>query len=498
MQQSFKEWWAAIRNTSTPLVVIESHDELATITAIKGITFEQQIPSPMWQWDCAVGYSAMSQAAEVSEPKLEGIEQIEDALIQVRESERIPPSSILCYQWRSEFWSSPTCRQALINLRNTFKVKRKTAVVIVTYGQIIPEDVRVHCITYRELLPDQETLGEIADQAHKTAQRNDTTIEDMEEEKREQVIAILKGMNAFQAEQQSYLSLRKGVGVDTERLQASKIDLINQTPGLMCWQGGESFSDVVGLTGIQSYLEELCTGKVPVRLVIWIDEIEKALAGAEGDTSGVSQDFMGALLSHLVDSEAMALLLFGQPGTGKSLVAKATGNLAQCLTIRLDLGAVKSSLVGESEARLRKVLAIEQAISEVGHTLWLCTCNGVRNLPSELRSRFLKEFFYDFPTPESQRAMWQFYIDKYQLSDAMPVIQGQWTGREIQRACREAWQLSKPLSKTMESIIPVAVSGFEAALNRQKEAHLRYLDAQRIGVYRMPGQSDEGRAVNLN
>ncbi len=494
---SLKEFWSAVRLRATPLIIIESHDEIATYKNLLEYSNESGIV-PVWSWDCARGYQACNELAEGFDQPLSGCEQVEDMLLELDKPERIPARAVIICHWRNEYWQSPQCRQALINLRERFKRKMQALTIIMPFGSEIPSDVRVHVLTHQEALPDQIELGEIAEKATESARSVDTSIPHLEGPQKDHVTAILKGMSAFQAEQQAFMALRREVGIDSNILQQSKIELINSTPGLTCWQGGETFQQVIGLAGIQTYLERLINGRTPVRLVMWVDEVEKAVAGADGDTSGISQDYMGTLLSHLQDTRARGILLFGQPGTGKSLVAKATGSLASCLTIRLDLGACKSSLVGESEARLRKALAIEQAISEPESTLWLFTCNGVKNLPSELRSRFRKEYFYDFPGMQAQQALWQFYIDKFELDCEIPQLQSLWTGREIERACREAWELNIPLNDAMEGIIPVAVASWESALNRRKEAHLRYLDAQQLGVYRMPSENDQGRMMAFN
>ena len=57
------------------------------------------------------------------------------------------------------------------------------------------------------------------------------------------------------------------------------------------------------------------------------------------------------------------VLAVGVPGTGKSLAAKCIGTALNVPTIRLDLGAMFASLVGESERRMREALAMADAIA---------------------------------------------------------------------------------------------------------------------------------------
>jgi ATP-dependent 26S proteasome regulatory subunit len=63
------------------------------------------------------------------------------------------------------------------------------------------------------------------------------------------------------------------------------------------------------------------------------------------------------------------VMLVGVPGNGKSLSAKAFGTALEIPTLKLDVGSLFNSLVGESEAKTRDALALAEAISPC--VLWL-------------------------------------------------------------------------------------------------------------------------------
>lgn len=63
------------------------------------------------------------------------------------------------------------------------------------------------------------------------------------------------------------------------------------------------------------------------------------------------------------------ILLLGIPGTGKSLIAKSIGNLWQFPLLRLDMGKIFGSYVGESERNIREALKIAETISP--SILWI-------------------------------------------------------------------------------------------------------------------------------
>ena len=132
-------------------------------------------------------------------------------------------------------------------------------------------------------------------------------------------------------------------------------------------------------------------------------------------------------------------LLVGVPGCGKSLTAKAIATAWGIPLLRLDLGALKSKFVGESESNLRKVFKVIEAIGRCvvwldeiekalqgatsgssdggvssdalggilswmqdrqGEAFVIATANDVTSLPPELlrKGRFDEIFFVDLPT----------------------------------------------------------------------------------------------------
>ena len=140
-----------------------------------------------------------------------------------------------------------------------------------------------------------------------------------------------------------------------------------------------------------------------------------------------------------------SMLLVGIPGCGKSLVCKTVSSILNWPLVRLDIGSLKNSLVGESEKRMREATKVIEAIGEAvvwldelekqfagihssGHTdggttsgmfshwltwmqetsapvLIMATANDVSGMPPEfLRAgRFDKLWFVDLPTLSERR-----------------------------------------------------------------------------------------------
>ena len=252
--------------------------------------------------------------------------------------------------------------------------------------------------------------------------------------------------------------------------------------GLSVWRGGETFDDLGGLSNVKSFLHAVLAGVDPPRVIVFIDEIEKAFAGNGTDLSGVKTEMTGTILTYMQDREADGMVLTGPPGAAKSAVAKATGNTAGIPTIAFDLAAMESSLVGASTDRLRTALKIIDAVSQ-GRMLFIATCNSIASLPPELRQRFtLGTFFFDLPTEEEREIIWQIYFKKYGVTGELPNDEG-WTGAEIKECCRKAHRLSMTLTQAAKYIVPVSRSAAEQVKALRQMASGKFISASTPGVY---------------
>ncbi|MDP8162364.1 AAA family ATPase [Pasteurella skyensis] len=148
------------------------------------------------------------------------------------------------------------------------------------------------------------------------------------------------------------------------------------------------------------------------------------------------------------------ILLLGIPGTGKSLTAKAVGNLWNFPLLRLDMGKIFGGIVGESEHNIREALNIAETIapsilwideiekglsglsssgsSDGGTTsrvlgtflTWMqekskpvfvvATANDISQLPPELlrKGRVDEIFFVDLPTKNEREEIIKIHLSK--------------------------------------------------------------------------------------
>ena len=291
----------------------------------------------------------------------------------------------------------------------------------------------------------------------------------------------LTGLSTFAAVQATALSLTK-TGLDLESLRARKRQQISETPGLAVYTGQERFADLGGLHNAKRLFTAVVNGRRKPGGIVFVDEIEKAMAGS-GDTSGVSQSILGYLLSYMQDQQATGSIFIGPPGAAKSALGKAIGAEGDIPTIALDLGGIKGSLVGESEGRMRRALAVITAVTG-GRPMFVATCNSISVLPPELRRRFtLGTMFFDLPPAEERDVIWRLYLAKYDLPDQeLPESDG-WTGAEIKQCCDLADRLGMTIIQSSGFVVPVSTSAREPIQRLRQEASGRYLSASYQGVY---------------
>jgi hypothetical protein len=179
--------------------------------------------------------------------------------------------------------------------------------------------------------------------------------------------------------------------------------------------------------------------------------------------------------------------LIGIPGTGKSLSAKLLAGLWKMPLLRLDVGALFGSLLGESESNMRQAIQLAETVSPcilwidemekafagssaaAGHLssgaasrvfgtflTWMqehtspvfvfATANEVEGLPPELMGRFERTFFLDLPTDAERRQIFAIHLKKageafparrFGLEELTTRSEGL-VGREIERVVREA------------------------------------------------------------
>lgn len=493
--ETFTATFRMARKVGTSLMGINTADPAATIERLV-TTSAATVPVVVWDacrgWRPAnePGKEAIREALRGSDPSatVNPIECLSDW------APNLPRTAILCLVHAHRYLSDGTASgaafvQALWNLRDAYKRDLRT-VVLLAPQITLPGELVGDVFLMDEPLADDLSLAAIVTQ--RVAQ---VTKAPPGQATLERAVDALRGLAAFPAEQATAMATTEA-GLDLETLWERKRRMISATPGLTVWRGGDTLDDVGGCEQVKRYITMKAQGRQPFRAVVFIDEGEKMLAGATngaGDSSGVSQDFLGVMLTQMQDWNdrgSSGMLFVGPPGAAKSMVAKAAGASFGVPTIQLDAGGMKASLVGESEARIRQAMKVIDAVGG-GRVLVIMTCNKVVSLPPELRRRFTAgTFYFDLPDAAEQAVIWRGYMAKYGLKKQPLPPAKAWTGAEIKQACVLAWDLGLPLRETPGYIVPVAVSAAEDIRGLRRQADRRFLSASRPGLYEAAASDD--------
>jgi len=399
------------------------------------------------------------------------------------------------------FLSNESVQQAICNLREPLK-QNHCILVLLTPEEVsfqsgptvikgLPTSIKEDVLILEEAnFCDEEILTELKSF---TDSYRGQEIYNLMLEKEDKTIELLRGFTPFQTEQLIALSLSKDKGIDLEYLAAERLKLIQGTGGLNLYKRKETFSDIQGCDNVKQFLGRILKNETrSPKAIVFIDEIEKALAGIAGDLSGVSQDYLGQMLSWMQDKNVAGMLFVGPPGTAKSALAKIAGNEGQIPSLIFDLGSLRGSLVGESEKNLRKALKMINTISQE-RILLIATSNNIDILPPELKRRFnLGTFFFDLPSAQERRAIWDEYIKKFNLTiDEFTLdsnLDNNWTGAEIRNCCDIANRLQCSLEEASKFIVPVYKFDKPKIDSLRAKAHDKYISASYSGTYKYQGK----------
>jgi len=178
------------------------------------------------------------------------------------------------------------------------------------------------------------------------------------------------------------------------------------------------------------------------------------------------------------------VIMTGVAGTGKSLAAKAVATHWKIPLLRMDVGKIMGSLVGQSEQRMRD--ALKHAASCAPCVLWIdemekglsgtqssgstdggttarvfgtlltwmqecdkdvvvvATANDVSQLPPELIRRFNETFFVDLPLEDEREEILRIHLNKRKRDpetfDIKAIVEAtvDYTGAEIEKIVKEA------------------------------------------------------------
>ncbi len=463
---------------------IQSHEHDNALAEIAKLCRDQK-----WRlatWDIASGLQIPGQNAPADAGS--------DPLAAIRSINALAAensSAILVLANFHKFLNSPEIIQALAKQISTGKQNRTFIVVLSPIVQIPIELEKLFCLV-EHALPDRAQLEQIARQ---TA----TEPGELNEEQLPRILDAAAGMTRYEAEGAFSLCLVRQRPLDAPADWSPRLDpdvvfnlkaqAVAKSGLAKVYRGTESIDGLGGLTQVKYHLG-LCA----------------SVAG---------------------EDQPKGLVLVGQPGVGKSHIAKAAGKILGRPVIMASLSKLKGSLVGDTGANTRRLLAIVRAIGKCVVVLdegnqqlgggaerhetteemiaelltylndqqdafFILTANEIASLPDAFTrpGRFDGVYFVDLPGAKQREAIWSICLRKYNLdaSQARPPCEN-WTGAEIDQCCKNARMYRMPLVEAVQFLVPICIRQADKIEARRQWAHNACLDAEKPGYFINPGST---------
>jgi len=397
-------------------------------------------------------------------------------------------SAILVLINGHRFLQSPEIMQALANQISQGKANRTFIVILAPLVAIPTELEKLFCLV-EHALPDRAQLEQIARGVA-------TEPGELDEEQLPRILDAAAGMTRYEAEGAYALCLvrqRPAAApaawrphLDPDVIFDLKAQAVAKSGLAQVYRGTESFDDLGGLAQVKHHL-------------------------------GLCARVTGGL-------QPKGLVLVGQPGTGKSHIAKAAGKILGRPVITASLSRLKGRFVGETGEHTRRLLGIIRAIGKcvvvldegnqqlgggaerhetteemIGELLtylndqqeafFLLTANEIASLPDAFTraGRFDAIYFVDLPSAEQRELIWSICLQKYGVEPGQPqpACEG-WTGAEIDHCCKTARMYGLPLVEAAHFVVPISVRQAEKIEARRQWANHACLDAEKPGLFVHP------------
>ena len=420
------------------LIVLVTHEEERAEGMIKNMceTYKRSCAS----WDSAEGFQWVSApngslpAARDPQTALEQIDKMDSNQV-----------ALFVLKDFHDFWSNAQVRRKLRSLAQKMKFTKKSLIVI-TPSSRVPDELKDDVVLETVPLPDVDDLQEVLEKLRATSgvKLNLTPLG------KEKLVKAAIGLSRSQAHRVFAKAIvNDGTldDMDIDLVTEEKKQIIRESEALEFYSVTETLDNVGGLKVLKE----------------WLRMRDRAFSDRARDYG-------------LPMPKGIALL--GIPGTGKSLTAKMIGGLWRMPLLRLDVGALFASLIGESEERTRRALHLAETIAPC--VLWIdemekalahggldsgtstrvfgsiltwmqekrapvfvvATANDISSLPPELlrKGRFDEIFFLDLPTLAERHDIFAVHLRKrrrlpqdYDLEQLAAASEG-YVGAEIEQA----------------------------------------------------------------
>lgn len=460
-----------LRARFTLLVLVTSEEERVLQMVRKAC---DRIHLDCLTWDLGDGFQLLT-GKNISIPSAR------DALTALEQIDKSAGEALYVLKDFHEAWSNPQIKRKLRSLVQRLRFTRKS-ILVTTPSSKIPDELKNEAVLV-DFPPPSAT--ELEESLRQLTQDSGAQV-NLTQPGREKLVQAALGLTLSQANRvfaKAIVSNGMLDDRDIDLVTEEKKQILRESEALEFYPVLETPEDVGGLDVLKE----------------WLRLRESAFTQAAREYG-------------LPAPKGIALI--GIPGTGKSLTAKMIGGLWRLPLLRLDVGALFGSLVGESEERTRRALRLaetvapclvwidemEKALSTGGLDggtsmrvfgtilTWMqektapcfvvATANNIASLPPELlrKGRFDEIFFLDLPTFEERKEILAVHLAKrkrlaqdYDLDRLGKESEG-YVGAEIEQAIIDAMYVgfnaereftTQDISAALRRQVPLSVSSRE-------------------------------------
>ncbi len=444
-EQDFRGELEALFDANAPLINLVTYEEDRVIQTVLDVTRTLGV----YTWD-VLGY--LEEKRPSGKP-VDASKAVEPEKILQFIARALPDQTVLVLKDFHMAWKNGPLIRGLRNLAPKLRSQSKF-LVMVTPMEDVPVELKDELYVLHVPLPDETVLMRVLDAMT-------SKLEPQHQPRpaiRRLLINSALGLTTNQARMAFSRVWAKQRRFDEQAVQLvtkEKRRIVRESGALEFTPAGANEADVGGLNLMKSWLK--------LRECVFTEEARQA---------------------GLPYPKGVALI--GIPGTGKSLSARMTASVLKLPLLRMDMGAIFGSLLGESEAHIRKAVNLaemvspcilwidemEKAFAGAGPTggggsgaatrvfgtflTWMqertapvfvfATANDIANLPPELIGRFDRMFFLDVPNSEERREIFVIHLTKaglmfperqLDLDELVRKTRG-YVGREIERIVIES------------------------------------------------------------
>ncbi len=499
-----KDRIASYLRAGYPGLYLVSHEEQRVEAEV--LAAAKKIGFSVWAW------SLCSSLIDVANGKV--VPEKEDPIAMLEHVNTITEKSVVLLR---DFHTMMDDRNPVLSrkLRETLQTAktRNVALVIVGCRVVLPPELEKEITVLEFKLPGREQLAEVLDTLCSASQ-----IPLLVGETRDAALDAARGLTTVEAEAAFALSQIEMGSIHPDVISREKAATVKKNGLLEIVDTNISLDDIGGLDEIKSWLMKR-------RRAFGLDAVKYKLPTPKG------------------------FLALGPPGSGKSLLAKATAKSLNVPLLKLDAGKLFGSLVGQSEGNLRSALATADAVSPC--VLWIdelekafsgtkssgstdggttsrvfgsflqwmqekktavfvvATANDVSALPPELlrKGRFDENWFVDLPNEKERLEIWNLKVKQFGRDPAnfdlaaLAKATAEFTGAEIESLFSDAMFHAFDQNREPDNALLIQLANQAVPLSRMMSAEIKGLREWAEGKARRATSVEEkkkGRALIQN